>query len=361
MPEMTEPRNDDPSAPRIAPGLLAEVAAAVYRSAGVPHADARLAADTLVQADLWGHQSHGMLRLGWYYARLCSGAMQAVTTTTLAVDAGAVAVMDGHDGVGQVIARRAVDEAVERARGHGVGVVSIRNSNHFGTCMYFTRIAAQQGCVAVLMSNAGPNMAPWGGLKKKIGTNPWSIAVPGGAFGPVVMDMANSGVARGKIYLAGKRREKIPDHWAVDTEGRATTDPRAAIEGFILPMAGHKGYVMGVMVDILSGVLSGSQFLDGVHGPYDPVNRSGAGHLLVALNVQAFMPLAQFEDRIAQYIASLKDVPVAQGHTQVFYPGEMENQADRRNRAEGLALPRDTLDDIARVAREAGAADLLPF
>lgn len=358
---MTDSRTEDSAPPRLAPDPLIDLAQAVYCSAGVPQEDARLAADTLVQADLWGHQSHGLLRLGWYYARLRSGAMQAVTTTSLAVDAGAIAVMDGHDGVGQVIARRAVDEAVTRARSHGVGAVSIRNSNHFGTCMYFTRLVAQQGCIAVLMSNAGPNMAPWGGLKKKIGTNPWSIAVPGGSFGPIVMDMANSGVARGKIYLAGKRREAIPDHWAIDAQGRPTTDPKAAIEGFILPMAGHKGYVMGVMIDILSGVLSGSKFLDGVHGPYDPVNRSGAGHFLVALNVQPFMPLAQFEERIAQYIASLKDVPLAQGHSQVFYPGEMENQADAENRAAGLALPRDTLEDVARVAREAGVERLIPF
>ena len=223
------------------PERVKALAAAVYRSIGVPEQEALLAADTLVQADLWGHQSHGMLRLGWYYARLESGAMKAHTHTTLEVDAGAVAVMDGHDGVGQVITRRAVDEAVTRARKHGVGIVSIRNSNHFGTCMYYTRIAAEQGCIMMLMSNAGPNMAPWGGLKKKIGTNPWSIAVPGGAYGPVVMDMANSGVARGKIYLANKRRESIPDYWAVDARGRPTTDPKEALEGFILPMAGHKG------------------------------------------------------------------------------------------------------------------------
>ena len=156
----------------IAPQQLHALAAAVYRSMGVPQEDAALAADTLVQADLWGHQSHGLLRLGWYYARLESGAMKAQTVTSLEVDAGAIAVMDGHDGVGQVITRRAVDEAVTRARKHGVGVVSIRNSNHFGTCMYYTRLAAEQGCIMMLMSNAGPNMAPWGGLKKKIGTNP---------------------------------------------------------------------------------------------------------------------------------------------------------------------------------------------
>jgi len=348
----TTAQQDTPS--RLDPTRLQQLATEVYQSIGVPEQDAQLAADTLVQADLWGHQSHGLLRLAWYVARLKSGAMKAVTQTSLTVDAGAICVMDGHDGIGQVITRQAVDQAVARAKLHGVGVVSIRNSNHFGTCMYYTRIAAEQGCVMLLMSNAGPNMAPWGGLKKKIGTNPWSIAVPGGDYGPIVMDMANSGVARGKIYLANNRNEEIPPHWAVDAAGRPTTDPKAALEGFILPMAGHKGYVMGVMVDILSGVLSGSQFLDKVHGPYDPVNRSGAGHLMVALNVAAFQPLSEFHQKIDQYVRSLKDVPLAAGHDQVFYPGELEKQADAENRARGLALPADTVADVVRVAREAG-------
>jgi len=348
----TTAQQDTPS--RLDPTRLQQLATDVYQSIGVPEQDAQLAADTLVQADLWGHQSHGLLRLAWYVARLKSGAMKAVTQTSLTVDAGAICVMDGHDGIGQVITRQAVDQAVARAKLHGVGVVSIRNSNHFGTCMYYTRIAAEQGCVMLLMSNAGPNMAPWGGLKKKIGTNPWSIAVPGGDYGPIVMDMANSGVARGKIYLANNRNEEIPPHWAVDAAGRPTTDPKAALEGFILPMAGHKGYVMGVMVDILSGVLSGSQFLDKVHGPYDPVNRSGAGHLMVALNVAAFQPLSEFHQKIDQYVRSLKDVPLAAGHEQVFYPGELEKQADAENRARGLALPADTVADVVRVAREAG-------
>lgn len=211
------------------------------------------------------------------------------------------------------------------------------------------------------MSNAGPNMAPWGGRQKKIGTNPWSIAVPAGKHDAVVMDMANSGVARGKIYLAQKRRQAIPSDWAIDKEGRPTTDPQAAIEGFILPMAGHKGYVMGVMVDILSGVLSGSAFLDQVHGPYDPVNRSGAGHFIVSLNVAAFQPLAEFETRIDEYIQSLKDVPLAEGHKQVYFPGEMENQADIRNRQTGLHLPEDTKQSLIQVAKESGQEKYLPF
>jgi len=336
------------------PDALRAYCAAVYRSAGVPAEDAAFTADTLVQADLWGHQSHGLLRLGWYYARLRSGAMKPVSDCRLVVDGGAVAVLDGGDGIGQVVTRRATEEAVRRARQHGVAVVSVRNSNHFGTCMYYTRQGARAGCVTMLMSNGGPNMAPWGGLKKKIGTNPWSIATPGGSHGPVVMDMANSGVARGKIYLANNRHESIPAHWAIDKHGHPTADPAAALEGFILPMAGHKGYVMGVMVDVLSGVLSGSACLDQVHGPYDPVNRSGAGHFMLALNVSALMPMAQFNERIDAYITSLKDVPVAPGHEQVFYPGEMEDHADRRNRAQGLYLAQETVADLRRIADESG-------
>lgn len=352
---MQTPSGTVPHGP-LDPARLKTFVARVYESTGVPPEDAALAADALVQSDLWGHQSHGVLRLGWYYARLRSKAMKAVTRCDVVVDGGAVAVLDGNDGVGPVVAKRAIDEAVQRARKHGVGMVSVRNSNHFGTCMYFTRMGAAENCITLLMSNGGPNMAPWGGLKKKIGTNPWSIAAPAGRHPPMVMDMANSGVARGKIYLANNRHEPIPSHWAVDKHGNPTTDAREALEGFILPMAGHKGYVMGVMVDVLSGVLSGSQFLDGVHGPYDPVNKSGAGHFLLALNVAAFQPVAEFHERMEAYIASLKNVPVAPGHKQVYYPGEMETQADEENRARGLLLAEETLADLARIARETGIA-----
>jgi LDH2 family malate/lactate/ureidoglycolate dehydrogenase len=324
----------------------------VYEKMGVPSDHAFLAADTLVQADLWGHQSHGMLRLAWYLARLKSGAMRSETQTELIKDAKSIAILDGHHGLGQVIAKKAVEEAVTRARAHGVGVVSVRNSNHFGTCMYFTRMCAKQGMIAILMSNAGPNMAPWGGMKKKIGTNPISIAVPGGAHGPVVMDMANSGVARGKIYLAEKQGKDIPLGWALDAEGKPTSNPRKAIEGLILPMAGHKGYVFGVMIDILSGVLSGSGFLEQVHGPYDPIHLSQAGHFLVALDVSNFQPLDEFEQLIDQYIKSLKDVPLAYGHEKVYFPGEMENDLDQVHRKSGLVLATETLVSLSEIANE---------
>ncbi len=348
------------SAMNVSPKQLRLFVAAVYQNAGVPEEEAIFAADTLVQADLWGHQSHGCLRLAWYLARLMSGATKPASQPATIIDAGAVAVIDGQDGLGPTVAKHATEQAILRAKQHGVGAVAVRNSNHFGTCMYYTGMGAREGCVTLLTTNGGPNMAPWGGRKKMIGTNPWSVAAPAGRHAPMIMDVANSGVARGKIFLAQQRHEAIPSNWALDVQGHPTTDPRAALEGLILPMAGHKGYAIGVIVDMLSGVLTGSAFLDDVHGPYDPVNRSGAGHFFIALNIEAFQPLSQFNARMEEYIRRLKETPRADGVDEIFYPGEIEARNGERHAAQGLQLPEDTLAALLAIARQTGLEHLYP-
>lgn len=345
----------------IDPVRLAEFATAVYAGESVPDADARLLADTLVQADLWGHQSHGVLRLGWYWERLRNAVMQPVTQPEFVVDAGAIAVIDGHDGVGQVLTRLAMREAVRRAKAHGIGAVGVRNSNHFGTCMYYTMAGAREGCVMLLTSNGGPAMAPWGGRKKIIGTNPWSVAAPAGNLPPFCVDMANTGVARGKIYLARNQRQTIPEGWAINAAGEPTTDPQEAIDGIILPMAGHKGYAIAAMVDVMSGVLTGSGFLSGVHSPYKTAEKSNCGHMMIAMNIEAFQPLAQFEARMQAFIGELKAVPLARGCDEIFYPGEMEARNDVTHRKQGLALPDDTCADLKRIARATGLEGKLPL
>ncbi len=346
---------------KVSPQRLLEFASAVYLRAGMPAPDAALAADTLVQADLWGHQSHGVLRLPWYAARLKAGVCDPVARPALVVDAGAIAVLDGKDAMGQVLAARAAGEAVRRARAHGIGAVALRNSNHFGTAMYFTLMAARQGCVAFLSTNASPAMAPWGGRKKTVGTNPWSWAAPAGKHAPMVLDIANTGVARGKIYLAKQKGQTIPEGWAINAAGAPTTDAAEAIDGIILPMAEHKGYAIAVMMDMLSGVLTGSAFGTDVAGPYQAERRSGAGQMMIALNIEAFQPPAEFAERMERYIASLKSVPLAQGYDEVFFPGEIEARNDLRNRAEGLVLPDDTISDLRKLAREMGLQEKLPF
>jgi LDH2 family malate/lactate/ureidoglycolate dehydrogenase len=172
---------------------------------------------------------------------------------------------------------------------------------------------------------------------------------------------ANTGVARGKIYLARQKNESIPLGWALDAEGVPTTDPAAAIEGIIAPMAGHKGYAISVLMDVLSGVLTGSEFGPGVSGPYQAEKRSGAGHLVIALNIEVFQPLTAFNARMEAMIAGLKSAPHAKGVEEVFYPGEIEARNNEHNLREGLILPADTLADLAKLAHELGLERIMPF
>ncbi|HAV1626402.1 TPA: Ldh family oxidoreductase [Enterobacter hormaechei subsp. steigerwaltii] len=345
----------------IAPSALKRFVSAVYQQAGVPDKDADIIADTLVQADLWGHQSHGVLRLSWYLERLRSGVMTAVTQSEHVVDTPCVSVIDGKDGIGQVLATQGMLEAIAKAKKCGTATVAIRNSNHFGTVMYYTRMAAEAGCVAFMTCNGGPAMAPWGGYRDKIiGTNPWSLAAPAGDKAPLMLDIANTGVARGKIYLARNRNEKIPEGWALNASGENTTDPTEAINGIILPMAGHKGYAIGVMMDIFAGVLSGSQFLSGVNGPYHYDKKSGVGHFISVYDIATFMPLDQYNERISSFISQLKEPPVAAGHEGIFYPGELEARNAARNIEAGLSLAEGTLQDLERIAEECGLKSILP-
>jgi LDH2 family malate/lactate/ureidoglycolate dehydrogenase len=334
----------------IMPEVLREYAAAILRESGVPPDDARLVAHSLVEAERWGHTSHGVLRLSWYVARINAGVVRAVTEPETVIDGGAIAVIDGHDGMGQVITTLAMTDAVRRAKAHGVGVVGVRNSNHFGTAAYYTRMAAAQACIGFLSTNASPSMAPWGGRKKAIGANPWSFAAPAGRFGTVVMDIANGHVARGKIYVAQQRGTSIPEGWAIDADGRATTDPAAALAGVLLPMAAHKGYAISFVMDMLSGVLTGSSFGASVVGPQKADQRSGAGHLAMAFDISRFMPPTEFEERMEQLIGEMKSVPLAEGFDEILVPGEIEMRSAERADRLGVEVPDKTREELTAVA-----------
>ena len=345
------------SAVRNSPEALRTFGTEVLLALGVPEDDARLVADSLVQADLWGHQSHGLLRLPWYAARLRSGAMAARTDPEVLSDTGPLVMLDGRDGIGQVLADRARALAVERARRFGVGVVGVRNSNHFGTAMYFTRRAAHDGCVAILTTNASPAMAPWGGREKVLGTNPWSIAAPGPDGRIVAVDIANTAVARGKIYLAKNRGEPIPETWALSPDGAPTTDAAEGVLGVILPMAGHKGYAITFLMDVLSGALTGSGVGTDVRGPYEPEGSSRCGHLFLALDPAAFGDPAEYRGRVGRLVEQVKGVPLAQGFDEVFCPGEVEDRAEAATLAAGgIVLAEQSLADLHALATSCGVA-----
>ncbi len=335
---------------------LRDFAAECYRAMGVTESSALLLADTLVQADLWGHQSHGVMRLFWYAARIRSGAMDTDATPKIDGGLGALATMNGHGGIGQVVAHTAMDHAISLSKQHGIGAVAVRNSGHFDTAMYFTKMAADAGCVGFISTNASPAMAPWGGTEKRVGTNPWSWAAPAGRYPTMMLDIANTAVARGKLYLARQKGETIPVSWAIDAEGNATTDPAAGIAGTILPMAGHKGYAISTVMDVLSGILTGSRFGSAVVGPYVPEGESGVGHLVMAIDVQAARGLDAFEADMENLIAELKDTPRRSDVPEIYYPGEIEALADARHRSDGIALPADTAGELEAQAAKLGIA-----
>lgn len=338
----------------VSAGELRRFASQTAQGHGVPVEDADLLADTLVTAELWGHASHGMLRLPWYLDRIRAGSTAARTSESVVTDSGALLVLDGHDGLGQVLTQRACRIGVERAKAHGVSAVAVRNSGHFGTAAYFTRQVAEQGCVAILATNASPAMAPWGGREKVIGTNPWSIAAPAGRYGIAVLDIANTAVARGKIYHARETGTRIPEGWAASADGVATTDPVAAIDGLILPMAGHKGYIISFMMDVLAGVLTGSSFGSDVVGPYVPDRRSGVGHLLLTIDIAAMSDAELFDSRMERLVDEVKSVPTAAGVDEIFFPGEIEDRAAARHGTEGVRVVDQTWQSMTVLAERTG-------
>jgi LDH2 family malate/lactate/ureidoglycolate dehydrogenase len=342
----------DLSADRFDPEAVIVDVQAIFASAGVPTDDAQLVAHSLVTSEMWGHPSHGLLRVRWYLDRIGSGVTRAGVEPELVVDGGALAVMDGRDGIGQVVTDRTMREAVRRARDHGVGVVSVRDSNHFGTAAYYTRAAAKEGVIALLVTNSSPAMAPWGGREKVFGANPWSLAAPAGRYGEVVMDISNTAVARGKIYAAGEQGVEIPDGWAMDADGRPTTDPVEAAAGLLMPMGGHKGYAVSFMMDVLAGVLPAAASGRDVRGPQQAEDRSRCGHFAMAIDIAAVTDPAGFAQRMEGLVEQAHDTPLADGVERIYVPGELEAIAEERARRDGIAVPGKTLAQLRTIAAE---------
>ena len=232
-----------------------------------------------------------------------------------------------------------MDLAIDMAREHGVGAVGVRASSHFGMGALYVERAADAGMIGFAFTNATPNMPPAGGRGRFLGTNPIAVGVPNQDGDPLVLDMATSVVARGKIVMAEKEGRSIPPGWAIDAEGRPTVEPSAALVGAVLPMAGYKGAGLALIIDVLCGVLTGAAFGTHVVDLYDTgADRQNVGHFFVALDVEAFMPADAFNARINQYIAEVRSQPRLPDVEHIFLPGELEFAAARRSRVEGVPV-----------------------
>jgi LDH2 family malate/lactate/ureidoglycolate dehydrogenase len=335
---------------------LAQFTTSILARLGVPADDARTVADNLVLAELRGVDSHGLIRLPIYARRVRAGAVKANPAISVKATFPAVALVDGDNGLGAVVGVRAMDEAIAIARAHGTGFVGVRRSNHFGPAAFYIERALRAGMIGCAISNAPPNMAPFGGRAKFLGTNPFAVAIPTGEERPLVFDAATSVVARGKIIAAATRGASIPEGWAIDPAGRPTTDAPAALAGAVLPFGGPKGSAISFIIDIITGVLTGASFALRLNTLENLQAEQNIGHAFLAIRTDLFEPAAEFARRMDEIIRQLKASPPAVGIERVLVPGEIEHAAEVRYRAQGVPLPAEVRQQLVALGQETGVA-----
>lgn len=292
---------------------------------GVPVDNATIIAHALILADLRGVDSHGINRLPSYMARIRQGVLDHTASPKLTEITPVIAQVDGCNGFGFLAAHAGMAAAIAMARNFGIGLVSVKHSNHFGMSAWIVQQAVDAEMMSLVFTNSSPALPVWGAKEKLIGVSPIACGAPGADGGrPFILDMAPSVAARGKIYKAVRRGEKIPLDWALDKEGNRTDDPAKALEGVMLPMGGPKGSALAVMMDVFSGVLSGSAFAGHVTNPYDPSKPADVGHFLVAIKPDLFMSLAEFRERMQYLYDRVVGSERMVGVERIYFPGEIE-------------------------------------
>jgi LDH2 family malate/lactate/ureidoglycolate dehydrogenase len=327
----------------------------LFHKAGMLLEDARYHAHALVLSNLWGIDSHGVLRAPIYLKRLRSRAINPQPQIKTLRGSRGLLVLDGDDGSGFIVGRDAMLKAVELAQEYNIGMVSIVRSNHFGAAALYAQIAAEWGMLGIAMTSVGPNIVAPGGSKPIVGNNPIAIAIPTYQEFNFCLDMSLSAVAGGKLLLASKKGEKIPLDWATDREGRPTDDPDKAFAGFLLPMGGFKGLGLAYVVEILCGVISGGVFGEDILSMYKcPDKSSQTGHTMMAVNLEAVISRAELAERMAAYIQRIKQSPMWDPQGEMFLPGELEHHKAEQRRQDGIPLPTNLYQELLGLAHEMG-------
>jgi LDH2 family malate/lactate/ureidoglycolate dehydrogenase len=309
---------------------------------------------------LEGIDTHGISRLAIYIRRVRAGLIAARPELRWSHPAPAVALLDAGNALGPVAATAAVDEAVRLAKVSGVGMVAVAQTNHAAAFSIYVERAAAAGCAALLAGNTPPAMPPWGGMRAFLGTNPLAFAAPGPTptEPPVVVDMATTLVARGNIIMAARERKPIPEGWAVDAEGRPTTDAQAALAGAVLPMAGAKGYALALMIEILSAVISGAAWGPNVRSPYDDWTQpTNAGLWCLAVDLAPLMPPDAYASRLGGLLKAMRAVPAVPGE-RIRVPGERRVEVRAERSTHGIPIDAATRQELDTLADEVGVAPL---
>ena len=333
----------------------------VFTKLGVPPDDAAISAEVLIAADLRGIESHGISRLKYYYDRILAGVQNVETRFEVIKDTETTALVDGHHGMGHVIASRAMWLAIEKAKQFGLGAVSVRNSTHFGIAGFYSLMAAQEGLIGLTVTNARPAMAPTLGVEPMLGTNPIAIAAPSDLPFPFCFDGATSITQRGKFEVNARTGNQLPEGWAIDQEGNSITDPVEVLQGLnqataaLLPLggageqyAGYKGYDLATAVEILSASLSGGQFLKGLLGLAEDGSRRpySIGHFFLAIDIEHFLPLELSKAVTGAILRQLQQSRRVPGQQRIYVAGEKEYEMEQRRRNEGIPINPALMEEL---------------
>ena len=329
---------------------LREIAVKVLITIGLLEEDAGLVANHLVEANLRGRDSHGVLRLPHIVKGIKKKAISTQAQVETVRETAATALLDAKQGIGQVVALKAMHLAIKKAGDIGIGIVSMRNASHIGFIGYYTEYAAKQGMIGVAFCNTESAMAPFGGAEPILGTNPISITFPTREE-PIVVDMATSLVARGKIIDLSRKGQRIPKGWAVDSEGRDTEDPVAALAGALLPVGGPKGYCLAFGFDVLAGALAGACVGTDVRGTVHTEEVCTKGDLFIAIDPQKFCGLESFLDRVERLKEQIKACKKAPGVTQIYLPGDPEWITRQKRQQEGIPVDEKLWSEVTELAK----------
>lgn len=340
----------------VACDTLRSYCAKLMMTQNVPEEEALLIADHLVEAEMCGVSSHGVSRTSIYLKRLASGVVNSRWDHKVEQEYAASVQWNACNSMGMVTGVRAMERCIEKAAESGGCFIAVSHSNHFGMAGYYAKMAARRGMIGICATNAPPNIAPWGSYKAYVGTNPLAISAPRRGE-PLLLDMAPSVVAMGKVILAAKLGKDIPEGWAITADGRPTTDPNLGMKGTVLPIGGPKGYGLSLCMDILCGLLSGAEF-----GPYlgnmwnDFINPQNVGHIFCAIDISKFTDLEHFRDRMEKMAGDIKALPKNPGVEAIYLPGEIEVNRRAAAAEQGVVLSQVVYQELVELGETYGVA-----
>ncbi len=341
---------------RISAETMQNIVTDIFQRCGMDISDASQLADTLIDADLCGIHSHGVMRVPNYVKRMTKQGVDPRGKPSIVKDSGSVFVIDAGNNMGQISGTYAMRNTIERARTTGVAVAAVGGSNHCGAMYYYAQMAIEEDMIGVATTNALPTMAPWGGSERILGMNPIAVAIPAGEETPFILDTAFATSSFGKITVLGQKGVSLPEGWGIDKEGNPTTDPAKVLDGgMVLPIGGHKGSGMAMITGILSTLLSGAKYGTQLGNLEKGPTAGEDGHFFMALKIAAFETVSVFKHRMDEVIRDAKNSRKAPGIARIFIPGEMEAETKSTYLKTGIPLNAETLHGVVSTGSSLGA------